>query len=92
MESTRIVVKSILRTEKQSDLLPLNKYVFWVDNKANKLSIKRAVEDIYKVKVNEVNTLVVPGKAKRVRHAQGMTPEWKKAVVTLKKGDKIDVT
>jgi len=73
-------------------LLPLNKYVFWVGNKANKISIKKAVENIYKVKVSEVNTLVVPGKAKRVRFAQGMTPEWKKAVVTLKEGDKIDVT
>ena len=53
---------------------------------------KWAIEDIYKVKVQSVNTLVVPGKKKRVRQALGHTPDWKKAVVTLKEGQKIEVT
>jgi large subunit ribosomal protein L23 len=50
-----------------------------------------AVEDIYKVKVGNVNTQVVPGKLKKVRQQVGKTPEWKKAVVTLKDGQKIDL-
>ena len=54
--------------------------------------IKKAVEDIYKVKVGSVNTVSMRGKAKRVRYAVGKTPDWKKAIVTLKEGNKIDVT
>ena len=71
--------------------MPLNKYLFWVDKSSNKVEIKRAVEGIYKVKVNNVNTMVIKGKPKRVRYTMGKTSDWKKAVVTLKAGDKIDV-
>ena len=70
---------------------PLGKYLFWVDKAANKIEIKKAVEEIYKVKVKSVNTLTMRGKKKRVRFIEGKTPDWKKAVVTLKAGDKIDV-
>jgi large subunit ribosomal protein L23 len=83
---------SLLRTEKGTNLLPFNKYLFWVDRGANKIDIKSAVEEVYKVKVEKVNTMTVKGKKKRVRFAEGKTPDWKKAVVTLKAGDKIDVT
>ncbi len=82
----------MLRTEKGSALLPLNKYIFWVARNSNKLTIKKAIEDIYKVKVESVNTAVVRGKMRRVRYAAGMTSTWKKAIVTLEKGSKIDVT
>jgi len=91
MKDPRDIVKGMLRTEKGAILLPLKKYLFWVDKKANKIEIRKAVEDIYKVKVGSVNTAIVPGKAKRVRYAAGYTPDWKKAVVTLKEGSKIDV-
>lgn len=85
------VLKSILQTEKSSMMRPQNKYLFWVDRSANKIEIKNAVEDIYKVTVTKVNTEMARGKNKRVRYVMGKTPDWKKAVVQLKVGDKIDV-
>jgi large subunit ribosomal protein L23 len=92
MENTYKTIKSILRTEKGTEMLPFNKYLFWVNRKANKISIKKAIEEIYKVKVKDVNTITSRGKKKRVRFQEGKTPDWKKAVVTLKKGETIDVT
>ena len=86
------VVKGMLRTEKGAGLMPLNKYLFWVDRSANKVEIKSAVEDIYKVKVGKVNTMIVPGKWRRVRFKPGKTPDWKKAIVTLHEGQKIDIS
>ena len=82
----------LLRTEKGAVQAAHNKYFFSVKKDANKIQIKQAVEQIYKVKVQDVNTQVVPGKLKRVRTQLGKTPEWKKAVVTLKTGQKIEVT
>lgn len=92
MKNPHDVVKSMMRTEKGSVMMPLNKYLFWVDKSANKIEIKNAVEEIYKVKVSAVNTMIASGKPKRVRYALGNTSDWKKAVVTLKEGSKIDVT
>ena len=86
------IVLSLLRTEKGTDLLPLNKYIFLVSMRSNKLQIRKAIEDIYKVKVAGINTMVVNGKTKRVRFKQGKTADWKKAVVTLKTDHKIEVT
>lgn len=84
------VIKSLLRTEKSSTYEPQGKYLFLVDKSANKLQIKHAVEEIYKVKVAQVNTLISSGKLKRVRHQLGKTPDIKKAMVTLKEGQKIE--
>ncbi|PIU42398.1 MAG: 50S ribosomal protein L23 [Candidatus Omnitrophica bacterium CG07_land_8_20_14_0_80_42_15] len=93
MKSSYEIVKAMLRTEKGSlVLLPHNKYVFLVDTRANKIEIKKAVEEIYKVKVADVNTLMIRGKKRRLRFKEGMTPDRKKAVVTLKEGQKIGVT
>ena len=89
MDSYRII-DSLLRTEKGAIQGVANKYLFHVQKQANKIQIKKAVEDIYKVKVLSVNTQVVPGKLKRVRRELGKTPDWKKAVVTLKEGQKIE--
>ncbi|MDP2653828.1 MAG: 50S ribosomal protein L23 [Candidatus Omnitrophota bacterium] len=86
------VIKTLLRTEKGTSLEPDRKYLFKVAGKANKIQIKRAVEEIYKVKVQAVNTTVVPGKRKRVRQEFGYTTDWKKAVVTLREGQKIEVS
>lgn len=91
MRDAQDIVKGLLRTEKGAALMSQNKYLFWVDKSANKIEIKKAVETIYKVKVASVNTMIMSGKAKRVRYTVGMTPEWKKAVVTLREGGKIDV-
>lgn len=84
------VLKSMLHTEKSTAMAPQNKYLFWVDKSANKIEIKSAVETIYKVTVKKVNTEMARGKNKRVRHAMGKTPDWKKAIVELKSGDKIE--
>ena len=86
------IIDSLLRTEKgaiQADRD--NKYFFSVSPRANKIEIKQAVETIYKVKVTAVNTHIQPGKLKRVRVQQGRTSEWKKAIVTLEKGQKIEL-
>ena len=83
---------SPLRTEKGTKLGLFNKYLFYVNKEANKIEIRRAIEELYKVKVEKVNTVTVRGKKKRVRFAEGKTPDWKKAIVTLRQGDKIDIT
>lgn len=91
MKYSTNLIKAILRTEKSTILYePLNKYIFLVDKSCNKIQIKRAVEEIYKVKVKEVNTFVSSGKLKRVRYQLGKTPDTKRAVVTLKEGQKIN--
>ena len=92
MKTCYDIVKSLVRTEKGTDLEKLNQYLFEVDAKANKIEIKLAIEEIYKVKVTKVNTLFVRGKMRRVRQNAGSTSPWKKAIVTLKEGDKIEVT
>jgi large subunit ribosomal protein L23 len=66
--------------------------VFEVYKSANKTEIKKAIELVYKVKVKDVNTMIMSGKWRKVRFKPGKTPDWKKAIVTLRKGDKIDVT
>ncbi len=85
------VIRALLRTEKGTVQLKDNKYFFAVLHNANKIQIRKAVEELYKVKVQSVNTVLMPGKNKRVRTQAGMTPEWKKAIVTLTAGQKIDV-
>lgn len=67
-----------------------NKYTFKVAMDANKIQIKDAVEELFSVKVSKVNTAVHRGKPRRYRWVFGKLPNWKKAVVTLKEGDKID--
>lgn len=84
-------IKALIRTEKSTSYEPLAKYLFRVANTANKIQIKHAVEEIYKVKVSDVNTLVYRGKMKRVRHQIGKVADYKKAIVTLKAGNKIEV-
>jgi large subunit ribosomal protein L23 len=85
------IVKNLLTTEKGTLLEQQGKYLFLVDKRSNKIQIKKAIEDIYKVKVASVNTMVVPGKIKRVRYAIGRTSDWKQAIVTLREGHKIEV-
>ncbi len=84
------IIKKPLITEKGSMLREQsNKYIFEVDMRANKIEIKKAVEKAFKVKVLKVNTLIQHGKLRRVRRVQGRTPDFKKAIVTLKEGELI---
>src|SRR5437867_12927226 len=92
MLPVRYKVKSKDGTEK-IETRPLNQYTLVADPRANKLQIRQAVQDLFKVKVIRVNTLNVRGKDRRQRTKQaGKTSDWKKAIVTLKKGDKIILT
>ena len=61
------IIKSLVLTEKSSQFEPLRKYLFWVDKRANKVEIKNAVQNIYKVKVESVNTIIAAGKLRKVR-------------------------
>lgn len=83
-------LKALVRTEKSTGQEAERKYVFQVADTATKIDIKRAIEEIYKVKVQDVNTASVVGKLKRVRFKTGYTRAWKKALVTLREGQKID--
>lgn len=83
-----VVIKPVV-TEKSMDLLADNKYTFIVDKKANKTEIKNAIENIFEVKVDRVNTLNLKSKPKRLGKFEGRTPSRKKAIVTLKPGHKI---
>ena len=90
MTSSYDIIKSIIKTEKSTVYEPQGKYLFLVQKNANKIQIRRAVEELYKVKVQAVNTAIYPGKLKRVRHQLGKTPDFKRAIVTLKEGQKIE--
>ncbi|UCE25253.1 MAG: 50S ribosomal protein L23 [Candidatus Zixiibacteriota bacterium] len=88
----RQIIKLHLTTERSTRLRELNnEYVFEVDKKANKHMIKEAAETLFKVKVEQVRTMIVPGKTKRMGRNEGKTPTWKKAVVRLKKGEVISM-
>lgn len=89
MEAYRVIV-SHLMTERTTKLRELNnEYVFRVDRRANKYVIRQAVESAFKVKVDSVRTMVVPGKNKRMGRNEGKSPTWKKAIVRLKTGQVI---
>ena len=86
------VIERPLVTEKSIVGAERGKYTFRVSRDANKIEIAKAVEQIFKVKVDAVNTMTVKGKKKRLgRYPEGKTPDWKKAIVTLKPGDKIEI-
>ena len=91
MNTSHDVIRNMIRTEKGSNLLAQNKYLFKVGRTTNKIEIKKAVEEIYKVKVSAVHIINVKGKKKRVRFREGMTAAWKKAIVTLKPDNSIEV-
>ncbi len=83
-----IIIKPVV-TEKSMNLLADNKYTFVVDKKSNKTEIKNAIEDIFKVKVEKVSTMIIKGKPKRMGRFEGRTSDRKKAIVSLKPGQKI---
>jgi large subunit ribosomal protein L23 len=84
-----VLVRPLI-TEKGTLLSEQNKYAFQVAMGANKLQIKEAVEKAFDVHVLKVNTMIMPSKTKRVGRSVGRTSEWKKAVVTLAEGERIE--
>lgn len=86
------IIKKPLITEKSTNLIKTdNRVTFKVALNANKDEIKKVVETIFNVTVLRVNTLRMKGKKKRVGRNVGKRPDWKKAIVTLKKGDRIEI-
>lgn len=81
---SRMIIKQFLATEKSTVAREEGKYAFRVDRRANKYQIKRAIEDLFRVEVDSVRTMIVPGKMKRYGRFEGKTPTWKKAVIQLK--------
>lgn len=89
---THMVLRRPLITEKSTAKQgEVNQYFFEVDKKATKHDVRNAVEDIFNVTVVSVRTLNVHGKRKRVGKNVGMTSDWKKAVVTIKEGERIEI-
>lgn len=86
----RFLIKRPVITEKTTKMMEENKYCFLVDPKANKTQIRQAVEEIFKVKVKAVNTLNMLGKMKRMGRYEGRRPSWKRAIVTLETGSRIE--
>jgi len=85
------VLSKPLVTEKNVQLQAKGKYSFKVADAANKRQVKQAVEEAFNVGVVKVNIITVPGKQRRIGRRMVLTPSWKKAVVTLKPGDKIEL-
>ncbi|MBI2412655.1 MAG: 50S ribosomal protein L23 [Deltaproteobacteria bacterium] len=91
MKNAYSIIKSPVITEKSTAKTVEGKVVFWVDVNANKNDIKSAVEKAFNVKVLDVNTQRVPGKMKRMGKYAGQRPTRKKAYISLREGDKIEI-
>ena len=91
MSPEQVIKRPLVLTEKGNVLREHdNKYLFEVDRRANKVEIKNAVEILFSVGVVEVNTMIVRGRMRRMGRGHAKTQNWKKAIVELKSGDKIE--
>jgi large subunit ribosomal protein L23 len=90
-----VLVRPVVTEKVNLQMERSGRYTFVVDKRANKLEIKKAVEEFYGVKVEDVNTVVVPGKSKsrftKAGFIEGVKPSYKKAIVTLAEGESIDL-
>ncbi|MDI3546768.1 MAG: large subunit ribosomal protein [Halanaerobiales bacterium] len=92
MKDVRDVIIAPLISEKSMKMIEENNtYTFRVDKRANKIEIKDAIEEIFHVKVLKVNTMNVKGKKRRLGVHEGKRPDWKKAMVKLAEGDRIEI-
>ncbi|MGE7776728.1 MULTISPECIES: 50S ribosomal protein L23 [Chitinophaga] len=95
MKLSDVLIKPVITEKVNKATEKFNRFYFIVDKKANKLEIKKAVEDFYGVTVAEVNTMVMPGKNKtrftKAGFISGRKPSYKKAVITLAEGESIDL-
>ncbi|MBV7533533.1 LSU ribosomal protein L23P [Chitinophaga jiangningensis] len=95
MRPSDVLIKPVVTEKVNKATDKFNRYYFIVDKKANKLEIKKAVEDFYGVSVADVNTAVMPGKAKfrftKAGFISGKKPSYKKAIITLAEGETIDL-
>lgn len=85
----QIIVAPLITEKTGIQMQSNNTYTFKVSMNANKIEIKKAIEKIFSVKVLNVNTIMMMGKPKRLGKYNGKRPDWKKAIVTLREGDRI---
>ena len=90
MQAHDVIIRPVV-SEKSYELMEQNRYTFEVDKRAKKEQIAQAIEEIFGVRVEKVNTMNVSGKPRRLRYNKGLSRSWKKAIVTLKSGDTIDL-
>lgn len=90
MNSNDVIIKPII-SEKTTELMEENKYVFQIARSANKLMVKQALKELFGVTAEKVNVMNVRGKNRRLRFRMGKRAAWKKAIVTLSAGDKIEI-
>jgi len=90
MNVNEIILRPVI-SEKTTELMEKNKYVFQVPMKVNKIMVKQAVKELFGVKPESINIVRMRGKTRRVRYRYGNRPAWKKAIITLRHGDKIEV-
>ena len=90
LQAAQIILRPVI-SEKSMDETQRGKYTFAVHDDANKLQIKDAVEIAFNVRVKEVNTMMMKGKRRRYGRALTKQPDWKKAIVTLHAGEKIEL-
>ena len=90
LERAYDIIKKPITTEKSTNLQQFNQYSFLVSKNSNSLEIKNAIETIFKVKVNKVNTSILRGKGKVFKGQYGFRKDTKKAIVTLDEGNTID--
>ena len=90
MDLTKIIIEPIV-TEKSNQMRDRGKYVFKVDSRANKIQIMQAIRELFSVHPVSCHIMRVKRKPKRVRYQLGYTAEWKKAIVTLRAGESIQV-
>ncbi len=88
MKDPRDIIRRPIITENSTEMMEEGKYTFEVDIRANKVEVKKAIEQIFDVKVKKVNTLKIPRKQKRYGRYSGFTAERKKAIVTLTEDSK----
>ena len=92
MQPEQVIKRPLLLTEKGNTLREAeNKYLFEVNGEANKAEIKNAVETLFNVRVVDVNTQIVRGRMRRMGRGRAKTKNWKKAIVTLQPGEKLDL-
>lgn len=90
MNANDIILKPVI-SEKTTEMAGMNKYVFRVSTNANKLTVAHAVKELFGVKPEKINIMMVRGKYRKLRFKYGKRSAWKKAIVTLKPGEKIEL-
>lgn len=95
MRTSEVLIRPIVTEKVNQQMEQNNRYSFVVNRKANKLEIKEAIEQFYNVRVDEVNTMIIPAKAKsrftKAGFVTGRKPAYKKAIVSLAEGEDIDL-